>query len=315
MVRSTFKVLFYLKRQSEQNGKAPIMGRITINGTILQFSCKMSVSPALWDTKANKAAGKSVVAQRINEKLENIKTNIGKHYQCICDRDSYVTAEKVKNAWLGFGDGYQLLIETFDAYLKDFEEKRAGKDRAIGTLVCYRKARNYLAAFLRYEYKIEDIPFKELKREFIERYVVYLSTVRRMLPGSIHTPVKKLKLMTYTAFKNGWITTDPFSSFRISVTYRDRRFLSESELQAVMNVRLPQLQNVHCPGYLRVLLFHGTMLCRRKETLPRRYTHGRAGRYVDHRQTHQDGDAVPGETVARCQTTRRTVQPLAVAGR
>ena len=141
MVRSTFKVLFYLKRQSEQNGKAPIMGRITINGTILQFSCKMSVSPALWDTKANKAAGKSVVAQRINEKLENIKTNIGKHYQCICDRDSYVTAEKVKNAWLGFGDGYQLLIETFDAYLKDFEEKRAGKDRAIGTLVCYRKAR------------------------------------------------------------------------------------------------------------------------------------------------------------------------------
>lgn len=230
MARSTFKVLFYLKRQSVQNGKAPIMGRITINGTISQFSCKMFVSPALWDTKANKAAGKSVAAQRINEKLENIKTNIGKQYQRICDRDSYVTAEKVKNAWLGFGDGYQLLIETFDTYLKDFEEKRVGKDRAAGTLVCYRKARNYLAAFLRYEYKIEDIPFKELKREFIERYVVYLSTVRRMLPGSIHTPVKKLKLMTYTAFKNGWITTDPFSGFRISVTYRDRRFLSESEL-------------------------------------------------------------------------------------
>ena len=239
MARSTFKVLFYLKRQSEQNGKVPIMGRITINGTISQFSCKLSVSPALWDTKGNKATGKSIAAQRINEKLENIKTNIGKQYQRICDRDSYVTAEKVKNAWLGFGDGYQLLIETFDAYLKDFEEKRAGKDRAIGTLVCYRKARNYLAAFLRYEYKIEDIPFKELKWEFIERYVVYLSTVRGMLPGSIHTPIKKLKLMTYTAFKNGWITTDPFSGFRISVTYRDRRFLSESELQAVMNVRLP----------------------------------------------------------------------------
>lgn len=40
MARSTFKVLFYLKRQAEQNGKAPIMGRITINGTISQFSCK-----------------------------------------------------------------------------------------------------------------------------------------------------------------------------------------------------------------------------------------------------------------------------------
>ena len=72
MARSTFKVLFYLKRQAEQNGKAPIMGRITINGTISQFSCKMSVPPKLWGTKTNKVIGKSVVAQRINEKLEDI---------------------------------------------------------------------------------------------------------------------------------------------------------------------------------------------------------------------------------------------------
>ena len=238
MARSTFKILFYLKRQAEQNGKAPIMGRITINGTISQFSCKLSVSPKLWDTKANKASGKSVVAQRINEKLENIKTNIGKQYQRICDRDSYVTAEKVKNAWLGFGDGYQLLLQTFDEYLASFE-KRVGKDRAASTLENNQKARRYLSAFLRYEYKMEDIPFKELKREFIEKYVVYLSTVRNLRSGTIKTPVKKLKLMTYTAFKNGWITSDPFAGYRYRFEYRDRRFLSESELQAIMDVQVP----------------------------------------------------------------------------
>ena len=81
MTRSTFKVLFYLKRQAERNGKVPVMGRITVNGTISQFSCKLSVSPKLWDTRANKATGKSVAARCINEKLENIKTNIGKQYQ------------------------------------------------------------------------------------------------------------------------------------------------------------------------------------------------------------------------------------------
>ena len=239
MARSTFKVLFYLKRQAEQNGKAPIMGRITINGTISQFSCKLSISPKLWDTKANKASGKSVVAQRINEKLENIKTNIGKQYQRICDRDSYVTAEKVKNAWLGFGDGYQLLLQTFDEYLNDFEKNRVGKDRKASTLENYRKQYRRLAAFLQYEYKVEDIPFRELKREFIEKYVVYLSTVRGMLPGTLPNAIKKLKLMTYTAFKNGWIASDPFAGFRVAAKYRDRRFLSESELQAVMDVQVP----------------------------------------------------------------------------
>lgn len=103
MQRSTFKVLFYVKRQAEKSGQVPIMGRITINGTMSQFSCKLTVRSSLWDAKANKAAGRSLESQRINEKLENIKTNIGKQYQRLCDRDSYVTAEKVRNAFLGMG--------------------------------------------------------------------------------------------------------------------------------------------------------------------------------------------------------------------
>ena len=113
MQRSTFKVLFYVKRQSEKHGQVPVMGRITINGTMSQFSCKLSVRSSLWDAKANKAAGRSLEAQRLNEKLENIKTNIGKQYQRLCDRDSYVTAEKVRNAFLGMGDDCRLLLQTY----------------------------------------------------------------------------------------------------------------------------------------------------------------------------------------------------------
>ena len=60
-----------------------------------------------------------------------------------------------------------------------------------------------------------------------------------MLPGSIATPVKKLKLMTYTAYKNGWIAVNPFAGFHVKFKYADRRYLSASELQAVMDVQLP----------------------------------------------------------------------------
>lgn len=96
-MRSTFKVLFYLKKNSlKPDGKAPIMGRITVNSTIAQFSCKLNIKPDLWDTKANRAAGKSLEAQKINQKLDNIKTQIGKQYQSICDKDAFVSAEKVK---------------------------------------------------------------------------------------------------------------------------------------------------------------------------------------------------------------------------
>ena len=238
MQRSTFKVLFYVKRQSEKSGQVPVMGRITINGTMSQFSCKLSVRSSLWDAKANKAAGRSLESQRINEKLENIKTNIGKQYQRLCDRDSYVTAERVRNAFLGMGDDCRLLLQTFDEYLAGFL-KRVGKDRAYSSYKDYCKRRRRLASFLEYEYHVKDIAFKELKRDFIEKFVVYLSSIQGMRSGTIHSTVKKLKLMTYTAYKNGWIAVDPFAGFHVRPKYAERRYLSASELQAVMDVKLP----------------------------------------------------------------------------
>ena len=275
MQRSTFKVLFYVKRQSEKSGQVPVMGRITINGTMSQFSCKLSVRSSLWDAKANKAAGKSLEAQRINEKLENIKTNIGKQYQRLCDRDSYVTAEKVRNAFLGMGDDCRLLLQTFDEYLAGFL-KRVGKDRAYSSYEDYCKRRRRLASFLEYEYHVKDIAFKELKREFIEKFVVYLSSVQGMRSGTIHSTIKKLKLMTYTAYKNGWIACRSFRRFLCrGRSTAERRYLSASELQAVMDVRAAQLPDGHQPGCLRLLCLYRPEPCGRGETYPRRYLYGR----------------------------------------
>ena len=48
-MRSTFKTVFYVNGSKERNGIVPIMGRVTINGTIAQFSCKLSVTKAIWD--------------------------------------------------------------------------------------------------------------------------------------------------------------------------------------------------------------------------------------------------------------------------
>ena len=51
MSRSTFSVLFYVNRGKEKNGVVPVMGRVTINCTQSQFSCKKSIPLALWDAK------------------------------------------------------------------------------------------------------------------------------------------------------------------------------------------------------------------------------------------------------------------------
>ena len=113
-MRSTFKVLFYLKRtKNTPRAVYPVMGRSTINGTISQFSAEINVPEQLWEVKGGQAKGKSVESERINRHLDNIRIQIGKHYQSICDHDAYVTAEKVKNVWLGIGERYRGLLRRF----------------------------------------------------------------------------------------------------------------------------------------------------------------------------------------------------------
>ena len=95
MTRSTFRVLFYANGSKEKNGTVPIMGRVTINGTVAQFSCKRSISKELWDAKGNRDKGKSLEARETNLALDNIKAQIIKHYQRISDNKSIWLMKRV----------------------------------------------------------------------------------------------------------------------------------------------------------------------------------------------------------------------------
>ena len=63
MSRSTFRVLFYLKRNApKKNGLIPVMCRITVNGKISQFSCKLDVDKKIWSVELGCMIGRSIVA-------------------------------------------------------------------------------------------------------------------------------------------------------------------------------------------------------------------------------------------------------------
>ena len=77
MSRSTFKILFYVKKGSERaNGYLPLMCRLTVDGEIKQFSCKLDVPPKLWDVKTARATGKSAEAQKINAEVDRIRVDL-----------------------------------------------------------------------------------------------------------------------------------------------------------------------------------------------------------------------------------------------
>lgn len=72
----------------------PVMCRITIDGTIAQFSCKCDIHPDLWNIKSNRASGKSTVALETNRFLDKIRVGINAKYKEIAERDNYVSPRK-----------------------------------------------------------------------------------------------------------------------------------------------------------------------------------------------------------------------------
>ena len=168
-------MLFYANGSKEKNGTIPIMGRVTINGTVAQFSCKRSISKELWDAKGNRAKGKSLEARETNLALDNIKAQIIKHYQRISDREAFVTAEMVRNAYQGIGGEYETQLKAFDRENEVFK-KRVGKDRKLATYQSRVVARNYVAAFIKSFYKRHKtgVPFQvkllDIPLQIIERY-------------------------------------------------------------------------------------------------------------------------------------------------
>mgnify|MGYP000463506342 CR=1 FL=1 len=233
MARSTFKVLFYVNGSKEKDGIVPIMGRVTINGTVAQFSCKQTIPKTLWDAKGNRAKGKSAEARNINLALDNIKAQIIKHYQRISDREAYVTAEMVRNAYQGVGSEYETLIKAFDKDCANFL-KRVGKDRSIGTYKVMVRARNYVAAFIKSFYKRTDMSMLELTPDFIKEFAAYLTAERGLKNATIWLNCMWLKGVVMRAHYNGLIPRNPFAQFHISPNIKEREYLTEEELKTLM---------------------------------------------------------------------------------
>lgn len=233
MNRSTFSVLFYVNKGKVKNGTAPVMGRITINGTQSQFSCKRSIPLTMWDVKGNCAKGRSREALDLNRDLDNIKAQIIMHYQHLSDRDAFVTAEMVRNSYQGFGSEYKTLLGAFDKDLTNLK-RRVGKDRAMGTYKLQLRSRNYVANFLQMCHRRSDISMQELTPDFIKEFAVYLSNDRGLASSTIWLSCMHLKGVVGRAHNNGKIQRNVFAQFHISPKCKERTYLTEEELKTVM---------------------------------------------------------------------------------
>lgn len=239
MSKSTFKILFYLrKNQVNKDGTVCIMIRLSLNGEISQFSSKLSVKPDAWDTVLGKAKGNTQKARQLNETLEDIRASLKNHYRDIEVHESFVTVEKIRNAFLGITAKQRTLLELFKKHNED-ARKLVGISKTPATLAKYDRCYRRLEEFMKVKYNISDISLKEIGHMFITDFENYLRTESKCNENTTAKFMQTFKMIVIIAKNNGWIYTDPFSNYKIRLKRVDRGYLTDTELQKIMKKKFP----------------------------------------------------------------------------
>ena len=238
-MKSTFSTIFYLKRQAaRKDGTVPVMGRITVDGTQPQFSCKITIDPKVWDTKSGRAIGRSAAAIEANRMLDNMRVSINKHYREIMDRDNYVTAEKVKNAFLGLEHRCRTLLQVFKQHNEDYEKMYEAGMKAKATLLKYQCVYRHLEEFIYQRYHVRDIALKELTPAFISDFDIFLRTEKNCCTNTVWLYLCPLRTMVSIAISNEWLSRDPFRDYEVKKEQTTRYFLTKDEIRLLMDGKL-----------------------------------------------------------------------------
>lgn len=245
-MKTTFSVLFFLKRDKQKkNGNVPLMCRITVDGNETRFSMKTEIDPNLWDVKSGKMTGRSTHASEINALIFNTKSVLNRIYHQELERMQSVTAEKVKNIFLGINTKDHTLLELFKKHNADVKSL-IGISKSKATYQKYEVTLKHTTSFLRKKYNLSDIPFAEINHMFISDFETFLLVNCHCQANTTAKFMQFFKRIILIARNNGWLLHDPFSNYKIRLSKVDRGYLTKEELECIVKkkINIPRLEHV-----------------------------------------------------------------------
>ena len=198
-----FKVLLYLKKSSlDKSGKAPIMGRVTLNNSMSQFSCKLSCTPSLWNPRESRLDGKSRESVETNQKIEKLLLAVHSAFDSLVERKKPFNAESVKNLYQGSMGTQMTLLALLDRHMEELKA-RVGIDVAPTTLATYKYTHRSLGKFIKKKFRTKDVAFGQLNEQFIREYQNFVLLEQGYAMESVRHYLAILKKICKIAFKEG----------------------------------------------------------------------------------------------------------------
>ena len=174
MEKQSFGICFLVRKTKADKKRADIYVRITVVGEEKEISVKEQIDLSSWNGEKGIVRGNSMEVKSINEHLNNVRFSIRDKYRKLIDAGELVTAESVRNSYLGVQTllkGHKLK-ELLAYYKKIWEQKLKN-----GGFKNYKTTIKYLELFLESKYASGDVYLSQVNGQFATDFEHYIRTI------------------------------------------------------------------------------------------------------------------------------------------
>ena len=242
MINKSNYTLSFTVRASKMNkaGKAPIEVLIAVGDERTVFSTGKLVALENWNKDKQCVRGTNSEAVVLNEFLKSLRVRIYEEEIKLVKHGFAITAMLLRDALL---NKVELIKEEtiLNVYKRhnEMQHKQIGCGISKGTYANSKHGLSLLEKFIQSKYNRDDMFLRELNRDFIEEYRIWLLSEHGLSQNGAVKYLSLLKKVVNRAVANNKIAFNPFASYKLERQEVSPDFLNEDELRRIINFNSP----------------------------------------------------------------------------
>lgn len=227
-------IYFYQKNfRLKKDGTAPIVVRVTIDGSRVEIPTGAAIAPDKWDKDKQSAVGRGGESIRVNSIIKSLESRITQVYNSLAI-DGRVDPERLKGHVNGENKKRRGLLDVFEMHNKQFEEKVVAGHRSDSTLQKYKTIKGHVSEFINGKY----VEVRSIDHVFVEDLHHYLTSRKGIKNNTTVRYIRLFGVVMRWARKRGHLDIDVVEYYEGKRQSSDPINLSEEELQAVIDLPL-----------------------------------------------------------------------------
>lgn len=230
-----FKVQFYLKKQKTKNGDAQLYIRIVVDLKRAEIATTHYIPISAWNQKTRKVKPSFTKATFLNAYIDKVINDINQIFIQEASLGNIVSSVDIKNKYLGVDEKptQKTILDARDYHNTKMEDKVRIGQTAKKTYTRYVITKKKVKAFMKHQYKTNDMLLSDLRLRFATELEHYLLTQDNLHINTAHKYIKNIKTVLNMAVGLDWISSNPFNNFRCTYIAPKREVLTQEEIDRI----------------------------------------------------------------------------------